>query len=207
MKKTKTLKKNNQRQLAFHHSISRTLLIWFLFLAMVPMSLVAFISYQQASDGFYKSATDKLLNIAQADSQFIHNWFDYRFRDVNKHAEAPYSFQLLQQLKMDWKQSHQSLPDYVKSESWTKIAAKGEEDLASMIKHYDYIYDVFLIDFNGNVLYTAEHESDLGENLFSGVLKNTRFAKAVKASLKKGVTLFSDLDFYLPSCIVSPRYT
>lgn len=193
--------KSNQKnlQVGFYRSIGRTLLIWFLLLAMLPMSLVAFISYQQASDGLYKSAVNQLTQIARADSQFIHNWFDYRFIDAAQQADDPHSYQLLQELQAGWKQSNQSLSDYVKSESWAKITAMGQDDLLSMVKHYEYIYDLFLIDHSGNILYAAEQESDLGENLFSGTLKHSRFAKVVKASLKKGVALFSDLEYYAPS--------
>ncbi len=198
MNKTKSSNTNN-KQVAFKNSISRTLLTWFLLLALIPMNLVAFISYQQASEGLYKVSVNKLSDIAQADSQFIHNWFDYRFRDIAKQAGSPYTAELLRKIKTGWAQSGRPLPDYVNSDSWDQIAGQGQHDLVSMMKHYDYIYDVFLIDHSGNVLYTVEHESDLGGNLLSGVLKNTRFAKVVKASLKKGVSLFSDIEFYLPS--------
>jgi len=198
MNKIAATQKDRQR-IILKSSISRTLLTWFLLLAMVPMSLVALISYQQASESLYKAAVNQLKQNAISDSLFVHNWFDYRFIDAAQQADAPHSYQLLQQLKQEWKQSKQSLPDYVKSESWGGITASGQEELVSMMRHYDYIYDLFLIDHQGNVLYTVEKESDLGENLFSGELKNTRFAKVVKACLKKGVTLFSDLEYYSPS--------
>jgi len=198
MNKIKTSDKNRQR-VRFKSSISRTLLIWFLLLAMIPMSLVAYISYQQAYDGLYKAAVEHLKGIANADSGFVHNWFEFRFVDAAQQAADPHSYRLLHQLREGLKQSEQPLSEYVKSESWKKIVSEGEDDLVSMIRHYEYIYDLFLIDHNGNVLYSVERESDIGENLFSGRLNNTRFAKTVKASLKQNVALFSDMEFYQPS--------
>ena len=198
MRKTKTPNKSNFRA-RFQQSIGRTLLTWFWLLAIVPMCIVGFISYQQASNGLYQAAAKELIHVAQADSQFVHNWFDYRFRDAAQQAEDTYSLDLLQQLQTGWKQSKQPLSEYVKSESWAKIADMGKNDLAIMKKHYDYIYNIFLIDHSGNILFTVEKEIDLGENLFFGILKNTRFAKVAKASLKKGVPLFSDLEFFSPS--------
>ena len=183
----------------FKSSISKTLLTWFLLLAMLPMSLVAFISYQQASESLYHSAVKQLELIARSDSQFIHDWFDYRFKDAANQAANPHTYKLLQQLRTSWKQSNQSLGDFVKSDSWKQIAVAGEDDLNTMMQHYDYIYDLFLIDDNGNVLYTVKQESDLGENLFSGNLKNSRLSKTAKASLKNGKALFSDLEYYSPS--------
>lgn len=183
----------------FRQSISKTLILWFLVLALLPMSLVAFISYQQASDGLYKKAVQLLSQSAKSDSQFVNNWFYYRFIDLVQQAEDPHTFQLLNELQMGWKQSRQSLSEYVKTESWMQLSAKTDQDMVLMAKNYDYIYDLFLIDFKGNILYSVKHESDLGANLFSEDFKQTRFAKTVKACLQKGVSLFSDLEYYKPS--------
>ncbi len=183
----------------FKNSISRTLLLWFLLLAMLPMSLVAYISYQQASDGLYKTAVAHIKDIAKADSQFVHNWFDFRFKDAEKQAAAPNSSFLLRQLRSGLKLSRQPLSEFVKSNSWKSIVVENQADLLTMMKYYDYIDDLFLIDHNGDVLYSVKHKSDLGENLFLGRYRHKRFSKAVKASLKKKVALFSDLEFYAPS--------
>jgi len=191
--------KSQKKNVVFDHSISRTLIIWFLLLAMVPMSLVAFISYQQAYKGLYQAAVNQLTHSAKADSEFIHNWFAYRFTDALQQAQDPDSFQLLQELKSKFKQSGLPLAEFVQSESWNITASLGQEDLISMANNYDYIYDVFLIDHSGNILFTVEQESDLGENLFTGKLQYSRFAKVVKASLMRGISLFSDLEFYSPS--------
>ena len=191
--------KNAIKSSTLKHSIRKTLLVWFLLLAMVPMSLVSFISYQQASEGLYKSAVNQLKSVAQADNRFIHNWFESRFSEVSQQAKNPQITRLMAELQVGWEQSQQSLQQYTQSDSWEQITEENGHDLNSMATHYDYIYDVFLIDHKGNVLFTVEHESDLGANLFSGVLRNTRFAKVVKASLSKGVLLFSDVEYYLPS--------
>jgi len=198
MDKSKSQKKN-KKHVVFDHSISRTLIVWFLLLALIPMILVAFISYQQASKGLYQAAVNQLTHSAKADSEFIHNWFGYRFTDAIQQAQDPHSFQLLQELKSEFQQSGLSLAEFVQSKSWEEATSLGEEDLISMANNYDYIYDLFLIDHNGNILFTVEHESDLGENLFTGKLKQSRFAKVVKASLRRGIPLFSDLEFYKPS--------
>jgi len=199
MDRIKAFNKKKTQHVGFQHSISRTLLTWFLLLAMLPMSLVAFFSYHQASDGLYKIAVDQLTQVAQADSQFVHNWFGYRFIDAAQQADDPHTSQLLEQLQTDWELSKQPLVDYVNSERWSQITKRGQNDLVTMTKHYKYIYDLFLIDHNGNVLYTVKSEFALGENFLSGSLKDSRFARTVKASLKKGVALFSDLEFYSPS--------
>ncbi len=62
-------------------------------------------------------------------------------------------------------------------------------------------YDVFLIDNAGNIVYTVAKESDFGENLKTGRLKDTNLAKAVDAASKgkAGEIFFSDFTTYEPS--------
>ncbi len=194
--------KNQQEsidKIIFSHSINRTLLFWFLLLALAPMSLVSWISYHQAATGLHKAAAQNLEHMAVADSKFIQNWFNYRFTDINSEAEDPHTAELLQKLQAGWQSQHQPLAEYIKSYHWAKIVEEYQQDLITMMRYYDYIYDLFLIDPQGNIIYSVAHESDLGTNLFSGKFAATNFAKTAQTSLTSGKTLFSDLERYQPS--------
>ncbi len=195
MKKVKQAR-SASRQVQFKNSISKTLLSWFLLLALIPMTLVAYISYQTASDGLYRAAVKNLESTAEMDSRFIHNWFGFRFIDATYLASDSNTSQLLQSLIDGVKQSNLSLPDFLISENRLQTFSDRKERLISMKQHYAYISNLFLLDHKGNVLYSVDDQSILGGNLFSGGLKNTRFAKTVKASLKNQVALFSDVEVY-----------
>jgi len=58
-------------------------------------------------------------------------------------------------------------------------------------------YDVFIIDMAGNVVFTVEKESDWGENLLTGKLKDSGLARAFREG-KIGST-FVDFSWYEPS--------
>ncbi len=63
-------------------------------------------------------------------------------------------------------------------------------------------YDIFLIDANGNIIYSVEKESDFATNIIDGPWRNTSFAKVVKSVIHKrkpSVVEFSDFSFYEPS--------
>ena len=186
-------------KVVFNHSINRTLLFWFLLLALTPMSLVSWISYHQAATGLYKAAAQNLEQMAMADSQFLQNWFHYRFTDIKSKAEDSQTTELLQALQTDRKTQKQALASYTKSTHWETITQQYQQDLVSMMHNYDYIYDLFLIDLQGNIIYSVAHEADLGTNLFSGKYAATHFAKTARTSLRSGKTLFSDLERYPPS--------
>ncbi|MCG8429124.1 MAG: response regulator [Chromatiales bacterium] len=180
-------------------SLKRTLIGWFLLMALLPMSLIAWIGYQQAHHSLSEAATEKLEQAATAKVAFIKNWFDYRLRDLQNHAEVAQNIALLVGLKEGLQQSGQSASEYITSFDWFEQAKKNQGDFLSLIRRYDYIYDLFLIDTEGDILYTVARESDLGQNLFTSSLSSTRFAAAVKHTLETGEHHFSDLERYAPS--------
>ncbi len=180
-------------------SLSRGLMLWFLLLSLLPVSIVSWISYQQASTGLTKAAISELSQSAALNQNYIFRWFKYRFMDVNSQAENGINAELLMTFKKSWKESGKPLKQFLKSYQWTMISQEGEGHLLAMARRYDYIYDMFLIDIEGNILYSVAHESDLGTNILTGPYAKTKFAKTVKNTIKTGETSFSDLERYAPS--------
>ncbi|MGA1932900.1 methyl-accepting chemotaxis protein [Arcobacter sp. YIC-464] len=63
------------------------------------------------------------------------------------------------------------------------------------------LYDIFMVDLQGNLIYTDFKEKDFATNLKSGVYSNTGIAKAYKKALglSKGQLAFDDFAPYEPS--------
>ncbi|MBL1353028.1 MAG: PAS domain S-box protein [Zetaproteobacteria bacterium] len=57
-------------------------------------------------------------------------------------------------------------------------------------------YDLFLIDRKGTIVYTVQHESDLGKNLLKGAYKNTGLAQVFRQSLKNLEVVNSTFAYY-----------
>ncbi len=180
-------------------SLGNKLIFWFLLLSLLPLVLVAWISYQQANSSLTRAASDELELSAKLNVGFIQNWFSYRFSDIKTQSENKDIEQLLSSLTEGLEQSGQSLGNYTKSEGWVKLVERSQNELVNLHRNYDYIYDLFLIDRQGNILYTIASESDLGSNLFNGPLAGTLFAKSTSEALESGQIRFSDLEHYAPS--------
>jgi len=76
----------------------------------------------------------------------------------------------------------------------------SEKEFGSWFKQYvkDYgYYDLFLISADGNVVYTDAKESDLGENLLTGNLRDSGLGKMFRKALK-GYAIV-DFEPYAPS--------
>lgn len=81
--------------------------------------------------------------------------------------------------------------------SWNEVDQQVGHVFGNLLKKDGY-YDIFLISADGDVVYSATRESDLGQNLTKGPLKNSGLAKAFRDSVKQKVG-FADLAPYAPS--------
>ncbi len=181
------------------YSLGHNLLLWFLLLALLPLSLTAWLGYRQAVDGLYTMVTQELERGARDNTRFVQNWFDYRLIDLNSQAQNQRNAELLSVLQESFQASGKSLAEFVKSYTWASLVDERQHDLITFTRHYDYIYNLFMLDSDGNILFTVARESDLGSNLFKGPYADTRFAHIAKSSLDSGQSLFSDLERYAPS--------
>jgi len=191
-------RKNLSRRI-FHAGLTRSLLLWFLLLALLPLMVVSWFSYQQSQESLYAGAVQAMTQRTALQSRFIKNWFDYRFLDLQYQAENQGNVRFLQQLVQALQASGKTPADFVGSGPWTRIVEANKTDLVNLSRTYGYFYDVLLIDKQGNVLFSLAEEVDLGTNLITGPYKETRFAHTVRQSLETGQALFSDLEHYTPS--------
>jgi len=60
-------------------------------------------------------------------------------------------------------------------------------------------YDLFIINLDGDIVYTVKHESDLHTNLVYGEYRQTELAYVFNGALKNAKPNISDYDFYVPS--------
>ncbi len=58
-------------------SLSFNLILWFLVLAILPMTLIASISYYHAYSGLRAAAVNELVQAADLNERFINRWFNY----------------------------------------------------------------------------------------------------------------------------------
>ncbi len=176
--------------------LGRSLLLWFLLLALLPLTITSWFSYRQMVKGLTTTALQELKTEAQQEVSFIQTWFKYRFMDLNDQAENTQNIEFLQALQRGLQASHQPLAKFVQSQAWVSLVSKRQQDLKNFMRHYDYMDDLFLIDTKGNILYSALGELDLGSNLFTGFYAGSGFAHIAKASIHTGQDQFSDFRRY-----------
>ena len=183
----------------FLDSLFTNLMFWFFILVFIPLFISTFKSYQHSVKSLEAAAKHELKQSSMISKKFIDSWFDYRIADISNWSKRKTDIKFLELLIKDFKNSKLSLKDYVKCDTYQKIISKNEQDLITLTSEYDYIYDLFFIDNDGNILYTVEKESDLATSLIDGNYANTKFATSFRETKRDGKIHFSDLELYAPS--------
>ncbi len=178
--------------------LARTLLFWFLALALIPLTIVSLISYRDARRSLSDEVTKNLWAVSQIKADFIEFHFNRWIIDLNEQAERTSNVRFLESLKKALADSNKQSHDFVKSYKWAQIVDEYSSDLRTFQKAYGY-YDVFLIDLDGNILFSLAEEGELGTNLSQSPYSNTLFARAVEKALETGRPVFSDFELYEPS--------
>ncbi len=170
--------------------LSRTLVTWFLLLALIPLLAVSFISYYTARDSLRDGAYRSLQGVIETKTEYLNTFFNDKLADLAFQAGAQSNHQLLASLRAAQLSSGQTLADFVRGEQWPAIAKEQAGELKRFTKAHGY-WDILLIDVEGNILFTIEQEEDLGTNLFER--DHAGMAATSHKALEQGAPVFSDL--------------
>jgi len=186
-------------KVSWYQSLSTRLLFWFLALSLIPLITVMYINNESTTQNIKEDTYKTLQETLALQKKFLKNWFYYREIDVSNWSQVEKNVDFLRLLKTTFKQEKLPLNEFLKTKNYQEIVDQMEDDMLTLKSHYDYIYDIFLIDAEGNILYTVEEEDDLGTNLLDGKYAKTKFSHAYRQTLEDGFMHFSDLELYEPS--------
>lgn len=180
-------------------SIKSSLHFWFIALAIVPLIIISLVIYQNLASTQLENLQNQIVAESKEQRAFIDNWFDYRFKDVTKLANESSSKHLLTSLIKIRDENNLTTSSFVETALWRDVSNQYKSDLTSMMDIYEYIYDILLVDPNGNIIFSVLEEPDLGTNLFTGVLKFTNLSSNLKKAYAEQKIVFSDIERYAAS--------
>ncbi len=86
----------------------------------------------------------------------------------------------------------------MRSENYRRLSREREKGFRVFMDNFGF-YDIFLIDREGNVVYSVAKEADLGANLRTGALKNSGLGRAYARTAAGEQVVFEDFAYYEPS--------
>ncbi len=143
-----------------------------------------------------KEALERLYAVQKLKTAQLESYFQTTFDELRNIKDDPYTTAVLNQFNTLLTSGDRKVGDG----EWEKLAAKCDSRFKDVIKNTGW-YDLFLIDTNGQIVYTACRESDLGMNIPGSELKDSSMGKAfAKAQgLDNSGVAIGDFQPYAPS--------
>lgn len=178
--------------------LGRTLFSSFMLLALVPLLVSGWLSYHNARTSLFEKEIKSLQTAMSLRSLYFEAYFQERFNDLAIQADLSENIFFLKELQQSYSKSKLPLTQFVKSYDYLRIATEHSQDLQDFQERAGYS-NVYLIDVNGNILFSVAGEEDLGTNIFTGPYHESDLAKLCLLAVKTGRPLSSDVTIYGPS--------
>ncbi len=164
----------------------------FLAVGLLPFMVISIVSLKTASKSLSKQSFNQLIAVQAIKKGQIESYFIERLGDLsilstnNTVIEAVENFE----------KAFEAEGDKVGGPQWKSVENEYSPWLTQYKEEFGY-YDLFLIHDDGDIVYTVEKESDLGQNIVTGPLNRSPLGKCfIKAH--DGIAL-ADFEPYAPS--------
>ena len=176
-------------------SIKVKLLAGFLVVGLLPMAAVAVIALYQSSASLESEIQAKFEAIQMAKTNHLQDYFKDVLIALKVFRDDPYALEAM--LAMDT--AYENGGNSVTSEAWKDEAAKHDSRLKDIQTDNGW-YDLFIIHIDGDIVYTAAREPDLGMNI-PAQLKDSGLGRAYQAlqGSNDEAVAFADFAPYAPS--------
>ncbi|MDU9050227.1 MAG: response regulator [Candidatus Electrothrix sp. Rat3] len=170
--------------------LAGTLFWTFLLLALCPLSIVSYISYQNATESLRHETTEALRAAMEYKRDLIEKYFTEINIDINIQAELSSNSNMLKRLSAALKKSGLLLPEFINTADWESINTEDGKSLRAYQDAHAYL-DIYLIDIMGNILYTAS-EQHVGDNILPEEYGLRRLTSVYQTALETGKSALSD---------------
>lgn len=136
-----------------------------------------------------------LSSVQELKKTLLNNYISQLKANLLKLSTSPYNIQALKEFSSAFSQGNT-----IKSIAWNKYKNNYQEYF-QQINQTNGWYDLFLINTDGDIVYSNTQKSDLGLNLTQLPLKTSTFGQAFQqaAATQSGDIIFGDLAPYAPS--------
>ncbi len=181
--------KNREQKRRF--SLNYKLIFIMLAISLIPIAILGYLITNQSSDALEEANFNQLDSVRINKANQIETFYNDRKGDVNVLGNTPIVMDAFNNFNNAFKSGG---TEGVMYEIYL-------EQFGSYFNTYadeNSYYDIFLINLEGDIVYTQAQESDLGQNLSSGELAGSNLARSYNQALSDEVSLV-DLEYYQPS--------
>ena len=171
--------------------ISIKSLILLLFISIVPMITISFISYHLSVLAKEKSKKSELIALTKLRSNLLESYLKDRIDNISFLSKSSIVLKAIKKNSFYEKKGLNSIKN-------NYLNREDKHYLNYFLKKYNY-YDLFFITTKGRIFFSMKEEKDLGTNLIKGSYKQSKLAKVYNKSVKHLMPIVSGLEYYEPS--------
>lgn len=174
----------------------------FLIAGLIPVITLIIISTSQSRDALVKSYIEKLEAVQSLKETSLKETMNIAAQDLKilaNSGDAISQFNIIKKYHDDTKATPEGNLD-VTSSIYKKLVDNGNTSRLDLFREQKGYYDIFIICAkHGHVMWTSAEESDLGQNVGYGPLKNSGLGRVWKKSISEGGLSIDDFAPYAPS--------
>jgi len=160
---------------------------------LVPLGLiVGFYIFEQVNQVIEKQYLQSLESLAEEKNSTINDYIDAHLKHVEELSHVPSVRYAMAELTALFHKDGIDSPAYKQAEKKYNAYFRPYLDRG---EHYD----LFMIDIQGNIVYSIKHESDFTTNLETGSYSDTGLAQVFRESLNNLQVSNSSFAYYEPS--------
>ncbi len=167
------------------------LLAWFLLVALVPLFIIGYMSYNHNVESVKNEIVNNLVDITESKIDNIETYFKERKIEIVTLAHNETVINGIEKINSVYISKGLDSSEYNAVDKEFKIFLTN--------KGLNEYYDFFLISPSGDIVFTVIHENDFSTNLLTGPYKDTELAKVFKRAHTLLNSEISDFKYYLPS--------
>ena len=182
-------------------TVKKQLIISLLLVGIIPFVVISIISFSNTQSAMMKKSYETLTSARDSKVSQISNFFGKLVGDITIMSKSEDVVGLTSEMIRIHKELKVKGNDpFPVSKSIIKDATEPfEEFFQDYMKTYGY-YDIFVVcEKHGHVMYSASKESDYGENVGSGSLKDSGLGEVWRKARTLKRPVFVDMKPYAPS--------
>jgi methyl-accepting chemotaxis protein len=183
--------KNNEKKIETKGlSFSVKLISVFLLISIIPALIIGFLSMNNASEGLEEQAFSSLRAVREIKANQIEDFFGEKLADVDVLSGSRDTLFAMEEIADIY------AAEGLDSMQYNNAANRYQEHFTHFIEEYGY-YDLFLINNDGEIVYTQAREDDLGTNLINGQYSDSNLAEVYTKGKESRALV--DYAYYEPS--------
>jgi methyl-accepting chemotaxis protein len=183
-------------------TLKQQLITALLVVGLLPFTIMGVISYVSAERALSDQALSQLDAVSELQRNALKSYLEAIESSIEQFGQSQdvtNMYRELVRLHSEYNVGADEAFDITNEADVQAVYREYEKTYRQIMDAYD-LYDIFMICRpHGHVMYSVEAESDLGENLGSGKLRDSGLAEAWRRTVATGDTTFVDMSPYEPS--------